>query len=503
MRIAVAYDKMNAKAAFICKFLRNLRCAKNVRSNYAGIRLEIRLTHNKTQCKENLKMAKEKQESSLTMKPQTQRKGVLQKLLAGLMMLTLAFAMMWLPMFTQTVNAEEQIKIELTYIYVNSAGDNSIYVDTQYVPAGTTWGSFFDNYQRCYSNGTLTDANAENQWEASIQNVTYQNETDCYLNEITNFNQYTDHALVTFYGFPSTYKHGGLSFEYYENEQCVDSGNGWDLLLPSAYAYGSAEALAYVERDKGIHSFIEEYCQKEGAVVSIEAPFEPFEGGWDIYNVKIVVSTTPASADSGNSADSGVSADSGNSNEGSGSANTTESTYTSDAGQAMRRIAADGNSTIAIDGATEYLPAGAKFASAQLTSGDTYNFVSQLVSQKISGATGFRVFEMNLTDASGAAVHQLNGFINVTLPIPEGLSASDGKRLVVYRIEDDGALTRCETATRDGYLTFATNHFSTYVIVEEAAVTSPKTGDRNIGFLWGVAVVICGMCFIVRRKNIL
>lgn len=436
-------------------------------------------------------MAKEKQESSLAMKPQTQRKGVLQKLLAGLMMLTLAFAMMWLPMFTQTVNAEEQIKIELTYIYVNSAGDNSIYVDTQYVPAGTTWGSFFDNYQKCYSNGTLTDANAENQWEEVIQNGRYSDETVASPNEITNFNQYTDHANVTFYGFPSTYKHGAVSFEYYENEECVDSGTGWDLLLPSSYTYGSAEAIAYVERNKSIHSYIEEYCRKEGATVSIEAPSAPFEGGWDIYNVKIVVSTTPASADSGNS------------NEESASANTTESTYTSDAGQAMRRIAADGNSTIAIDGATEYLPAGVKFASAQLTSGDTYNFVSQLVSQKISGATGFRVFEMNLTDASGAAVHQLNGFINVTLPIPEGLSVSDGKRLVVYRIEDDGTLTRCETATRDGYLTFATNHFSTYVIVEEAAVTSPKTGDRNIGFLWGVAAVICGMCFIVRRKSIL
>lgn len=446
-------------------------------------------------------MAKEKQESSLTMKPQAQRKGVLQKLLAGLLMLTLAFAMMCLPMSAQTVNAEEQIRIELTYIYVNSAGDNSIYVDTQYVPAGTTWGDFFENYQRCYSNGTLTDANAEDQWEASIQHVMYQHETDCYSNEIKNFNQYTDCADVTFYGYPpSTYKYAFLSFEYYENGEIVDSGTGWEFFIPSAYTYGSAEAIAYVERNKSIHSYIEEYCRKEGATVSIEAPFEPTEGRWDGYNVKIIVSTTPASDDSGAS-NEGSGSDSVTDT--SGSANTTESTYTSDAGQAMRRIAADGNSTIAIDGATEYLPAGVKFASAQLTSGDTYNFVSELVSQKISGATGFRVFEMNLTDASGAAVHQLNGFINVTLPIPEGLSASDGKRLVVYRIEDDGTLTRCETATRDGYLTFATNHFSTYVIVEEAAVTSPKTGDRNIGFLWGVAAVVCGMSFIVRRKNIL
>lgn len=453
-------------------------------------------------------MAKEKQGSGLTMKSETQRKGVLKKLSAGLMMLTLALAMMCLPMFAQTVNAEEQIRIELTYIYVNSSGDNSIYVDTQYVPAGTTWGDFFGGYQRCYSNGTLTDANAENQWEASIQNVMYQNETDCYSNEITNFNQYTDCADVTFYGYPpSTYKHAFLGFEYYENGEIVDSGTGWDFFIPSAYAYGSEEAIAYIDRNRSIHSFIEEYCRKEGAEVSIEAPFDISSwGGWDGYTVKIVVSATPASADSGASTDSGASADSGNSNEGSGSVNTTESTYTSDAGQAMRRIAAEGNSTIAIDGAVDYLPTGVKFASAQLTSGDTYNFVSEIVSQKISSATGFRVFEMNLTDASGAAVHQLNGFINVTLPIPEGLSASDGKRLVVYRIEDDGALTRCDTATRDGYLTFATNHFSAYVIVEEGAVTSPKTGDENMVFIWGIATLaagVCGMYFISRQKKII
>ena len=52
--------------------------------------------------------------------------------------LTLAAAMLGLPMFTQTVKAEDRVKVKLTYVYVNIAGDNSLYVDTQYVLAGTT-----------------------------------------------------------------------------------------------------------------------------------------------------------------------------------------------------------------------------------------------------------------------------------------------------------------------------------------------------------------------------
>lgn len=445
-------------------------------------------------------MTKEKQKEDFAMKPEA--KGDLQKCLSGLRTLALALVLMCLPMFAQTVRAEEQIKIELTYLYVNEAGDNSLYVDTQYVPAGTTWGDFFSSYQPCYGSGTITDSNAGNEWEVSVQNVTYANETDCYANEIKNFNQYMDCALVTYYGLPSTYKHAFLSYEYYENDVCVDSGTGWDLLMPASYAYGSAEALAYVERNRSIYSFIEEYCRKEGASVSLEAPFEPTDGRWDGYNVRISLSAAS------------VSNGSEGSNEAGGTENTVEpkeSTYTADSGLAMRRIAAEENSAIAIDGALDYLPAGAKFTSVQLTDGDTYHLVSELVSQKISGATGLRVFKMNLLDASNGAIHQLEGYINVTLPIPEGLSASDGKLLVVYRVEEDGTLTKCDTATSGGYLTFATNHFSTYVIVEETttntsattgAITSPKTGEESNIFIFGVIALAAGTgCICLSRKK--
>lgn len=411
------------------------------------------------------------------MTKEKQEKGILQKILTGLLTLAMVFTMLNLPMFAQTVKAEDQVKIELTYLYVNTAGENSLYVDTQYVPAGTTWGDFFDSYQKCYSNGTIADANADNEWEMSIQGLGYSDESVLDTVEITNYNQYSDCAAVTFYGYPSTYKKAYFAFEYYEGDVLADSGNGWEFLMPASYSFASDEAIAFVGRNIGIYSYIAELCNTLGVAVTVEGLRDAAgaEGMMDGYLVNITVS---------NDADN--SGDSGNAN---------------DSGQNMRRIFAEGNGDISIVGAEDYIPSGAKFTSTELASGDIYNQAAQIVSQKISGATGFRVFDMNLVDASNVAIHQLKGYINVTLPIPDGLSADNGKRLVTYRIEEDGSLTKCDTATSNGYLTFATNHFSTYVIVEEAAATSPKTGEDNVVFIWSLIALAAGVSGIFMMKK--
>ncbi len=425
------------------------------------------------------------------MKKEKQGKGILQKIFTGLLTLAMVVTMLNLPMFAQTVKAEEQVKIEITYLYVNTAGENSLYVDTQYVPAGTTWENFFENYQKCYSNGTITDADANNGWEMSVQNVMCDEE-DSYsyynmftkFDVVTNFNQYSDCAYVTFYGYPSTYKHAYFSFEYYENEECVDSGTGWEILIPANYSFASNEAIAFVDRNKEIYSYVAELCNTPGASVVVEGAYDASgdEMRVDGYNVKITVSAS--------SNDSGNANDSGNSNSG-----------TSDTEQGMRRIFAEGNGEISIVGAEDYIPLGAKFTSTELISGDVYNQAAQIVSQKISGARGFKVFDMNLADASNVAIHQLKGYINVTLPIPEGLSVDNGKRLVTYRMEEDGSLTKCDTAASNGYLTFATNHFSTYIIVEEAAATSPKTGEGSTVFIWSLIALAAGVSSVLVMKK--
>lgn len=190
------------------------------------------------------------------------------------------------------VKAEEQVKIEITYLYVNEAGDNSMYVDVQYVPEGTTWGEFFGSYQKCYERGALEDSNAQNEWEMYIQNVHYSSTESYYSNEIHNFNQYMDCALVTCYGYPATYQHAFIAFEYYVGEENKDSGTGWDLLMPSDYVYGSSEAIDFVKKNVGVHDYIAAYIEKPGATVTYDKLFDVTElpeGRWAGYYVKIVV----------------------------------------------------------------------------------------------------------------------------------------------------------------------------------------------------------------------
>lgn len=433
-----------------------------------------------------------------------EKKSAFKKLLAGVLLPVLAFAMMCLPVFTQTVKAEETVDLSIYYYYVNTSGYSSYYEDTLSVSGDMTWNEV---NEICESNAAtlFADANEDNVWEAS-GNGCWESDQ---VQESTIRYQHV-------YGYPSTYK--PACFSVYYNGAMVRSL--LTFLIPTEYAYGSEEAFAYVESNlsmytTGTYSIIAELYNREGVSVTVEGEREGTEYLWEAYRVNIT-GPDSSSAEAEESADTSSdeeSADTSSDEEstdtssdaGSSYAEASEITYTSETGETLRRIVASGNGTVALDGALAYLPAGAVFTSAQVTSGDTYDLVAGLVSQKVSGATGFAVFDMNLTDASNVALHQLDGYINVTLPIPEGLSASDGKTLVVYRIEDDGTWTKCNTATANGYLTFATNHFSTYVIVETSgttALTSPKTGEETMAYAWAVMLLAAGGCvYFGRRKH--
>ena len=59
-----------------------------------------------------------------------------------LSIMAVLFVTLWIAVPSQKVEAAEQVKIEISYIYVNDSGDNSLFIDIQYVPVGTTWGTF-------------------------------------------------------------------------------------------------------------------------------------------------------------------------------------------------------------------------------------------------------------------------------------------------------------------------------------------------------------------------
>lgn len=75
---------------------------------------------------------------------------------------------------------------------------------------------------------------------------------------------------------------------------------------------------------------------------------------------------------------------------------------------------------------------------------------------------------------------------------------------MVYRLEDDGTLTRCDTTVENGVITFKTNHFSTYIVAEEdvTAVTSPKTEDASAGInlILCMGILLAGAAVAMKRK---
>ncbi len=134
------------------------------------------------------------------------------------------------------------------------------------------------------------------------------------------------------------------------------------------------------------------------------------------------------------------------------------------------------NNEISIKGSTSALPAGVKFEVSSLakTSKSYASAEKALSEKKLDGK--FTVHEINLKDADGTQLHQMGDYVVVTLPVPEGFTVSSTTTIAVYRLEDDGTLTKCTSTVVDGKLSFSTDHFSTYVFVEEpvAAQVEPE-----------------------------
>ena len=70
-------------------------------------------------------------------------------------------------------------------------------------------------------------------------------------------------------------------------------------------------------------------------------------------------------------------------------------------------------------------------------------------------------------------VIQPDGMVLVSIPLPDGMSET----AKVYRIAEDGTATDMNAVFSGGYLTFATDHFSVYAVVNENTVLGDVNGD--------------------------
>lgn len=86
----------------------------------------------------------------------------------------------------------------------------------------------------------------------------------------------------------------------------------------------------------------------------------------------------------------------------------------------------------------------------------------------------FFVLDITLLNVEGkdAKVVQPNGPVTVKIPLPEGFEEND--TYYVYYQADDGTLTDMKATFEDGYVSFVTDHFSTYILTTEKLVNDSE-----------------------------
>jgi len=184
-------------------------------------------------------------------------------------------------------------------------------------------------------------------------------------------------------------------------------------------------------------------------------------------------------------------------------------------GEEVRMINA-GSPYVYVIGDPEVVPTGASFRNAPVMAGDGLTLPTAAVEKYVGAGLETAVYEMNLTAADGAAITQLGDYINVTLPIPASITLDEGKTIVMYRYENNGTLTRCDTVVDGNMVTFATNHFSLYIMVEQdasagpavvrgtsgsSAATSPKTADMSMIPAMMTAISGMGIAVLAMKKK--
>lgn len=124
---------------------------------------------------------------------------------------------------------------------------------------------------------------------------------------------------------------------------------------------------------------------------------------------------------------------------------------------------------------TSVVPATYSVETQIYQSGASYDSALN-AAQSTCGTNNVVVVDISLTDDQGTKVSQLSDYVEVKVDIPSTYTIQFGNTVVVYYLNDSGILEACESVYHDEdpnnrYVTFKTNHFSVYVLVE----TTPES----------------------------
>lgn len=136
-------------------------------------------------------------------------------------------------------------------------------------------------------------------------------------------------------------------------------------------------------------------------------------------------------------------------------------------------VKTDNKTNIKLEAASDVIPDNTTMDITEIISGETFNKLKDTLLE----IKNFKAYDITLK--SNETNIQPNGKIKISIPIPEGFDTS---RLVIYRFEEDGSKTEYQVAVLNGYATFETDHFSTYVLGEKLEASDEKQDktDSNI-----------------------
>ena len=114
--------------------------------------------------------------------------------------------------------------------------------------------------------------------------------------------------------------------------------------------------------------------------------------------------------------------------------------------------------------------------------------------KKVLGTDKYKAFDIKLfSDGKGSLIEKSDDKFIVRIPVP---TEYNGKNLIVYYINSNNEKEEHGVTVKDGFATFETNHFSTYILTENTninntVVKNPNTADNiSIYFIIGMISII-------------
>ncbi len=135
---------------------------------------------------------------------------------------------------------------------------------------------------------------------------------------------------------------------------------------------------------------------------------------------------------------------------------------------------ADMKTNVEISTESSSIPLDTQVQANKLTSGTEYERIVNILEVEDNATYDLKLYSNSLKEF----VTKLeDGTFEVKIPIPEEL---EGKTLIVYYVDENDNVTEHEVTVKDGFASFETDHFSTYVLAEKVEEDN-NTDDTDSG----------------------